>query len=55
MVGMEEMKMNKAKFLLTPKFNGIPYDVLASAIANLDFDEKIEWSFINEVDDEIIM
>lgn len=47
--------MNKMNFLLTPKFNGIPYDVLASAIANLDFDEKIEWSFINEVDDEIIM
>ncbi len=47
--------MNKFKILLTPKQNGIPYDILASAIANLDFDEKICWSFINEIEDEIMM
>lgn len=47
--------MKKLKILLAPKNNGISYDILASAIANLDFDEKIVWSFINEVDDEIMM
>ncbi len=47
--------MEKLKILLTPKNSGISYDILASAIANLDFDEKIVWSFINEFDDEIMM
>lgn len=47
--------MDNLKILLTSKFVGVPYNVLASAIANLNFDEKIVWSFINEIEDEIMM
>ena len=47
--------MSSVKILLKPKKTGVSYDVLVASIANLDFDEKITWSFLNEFKDEIIM
>lgn len=47
--------MNKMKFLLTPKFVGVPYDILSAEIANAELNEAIRWSFINECNTEVMM